>query len=55
MSLNRSPVSSKLLISLSKIGTSMSAAPIPQTQEHVYNVRSSDDHILLTMYPAERK
>jgi len=38
MSLKGSPVSSKLLICIEN-GTSMSAAPTPQTNAHVYNVR----------------
>jgi len=38
MSFKESTLISKLLY-VSKIGTSVSAAPIPQTHEHVHNVR----------------
>jgi len=33
----------------------MSVAPIPQAHEHVPMFGSSNDHVLLTMYPAELK
>jgi len=40
---------------MSKIGTSMSAAPIPQTTSMFTMFGSSDDRVLLTIYPAELK
>jgi len=39
MSLEGSPVSSKLLICIENWNFSVSTAPIPQTHEHVQNVR----------------